>query len=80
MTDAGLAHLAELDALISLNLGGTDVTGAGLVHLKNLKKLISLALYRTAVGDSGLAHLGELTGWRTSTCTSPMSQTWASVV
>lgn len=60
--DQQLATVAPLgDAVISLNLLGTQTTNEGLKHLAKLKNLERLHLARTKVGDSGLAHLAALT-------------------
>ncbi len=61
LTDDGLAHVAVLDNVASLNLRDTQITGAGLVHLKGLTSLRFLHLERTAVGDEGIEHLAGLT-------------------
>jgi hypothetical protein len=58
ITDAGLEHLAGLDALKRLHLGGTEITDAGLAHLRGrLPRLESLKMDRTPITDAGLAHL-----------------------
>ncbi len=61
LTDQGLAQLAALRNIVSLNLRDTKITGAGLVHLKGLTKLRWLHLERTEIGDTGVEHLAELT-------------------
>jgi len=61
VTDAGLAHLAELTNLTRLALAGTGVTDAGLAHLAGLTNLTMLTLAATSVTDAGLAHLAGLT-------------------
>ncbi len=58
--DGELEVLGGLDSLLSLHLGGTDVTDAGLAHLAGLTSLTRLHLEKTAVSDDGLAHLGQL--------------------
>lgn len=58
--DVELEVLGRLDSLLSLHLGGTDVTDAGLAHLAGLTSLTRLHLERTAVSDDGLAQLGQL--------------------
>ncbi len=62
ITDAGLAHLAELPSLYSLNLSMCDnITDAGLAHLAKLTLLSSLDLRRcTNITDAGIAHLSKL--------------------
>lgn len=58
--DGELAVLKELGQLVSLHLGGTDVTDEGLVHLAGLTALKRLHLEKTRVSDAGLAHLASL--------------------
>ena len=58
--DGELAVLATLKELLSLNLGGTDVTDEGLVHLASLTSLRRLHLEKTKVSDDGLARLAKL--------------------
>lgn len=60
LTDAGLASVAALKNVVSLNLRDTQITSAGLVHLKSLRKLRRLHLERTRVDDKGIAHLAGL--------------------
>jgi hypothetical protein len=60
LTDDGLADVAVLKNVISLNLRDTQITSAGLVHLKGLTKLRRLHLERTKVGDEGIANLVNL--------------------
>ncbi len=60
LNDAGLARVAALDNIVSLNLRDTKITGGGLAHLKGLSQLRSLHLERTAVDDAGVAHLAGL--------------------
>lgn len=57
ITDAGLAHLAELRLLQSLNLSDCRVTSAGLRHLTGMPHLAELTLVRTDVASDGLKHL-----------------------
>ena len=57
LTDKGLAHVAELKEVVSLNLRDTKITSAGLAHLKGLTKLRRLHLERTQVGDEGIGNL-----------------------
>jgi tRNA A-37 threonylcarbamoyl transferase component Bud32 len=56
LTDAGLAHLADIRGLRVLWLGYNGVTDAGLAHFKDSPALYSLGLERTAVTAAGLAH------------------------
>lgn len=58
--DDELAVLGELDQLVSLHLGGTDVTDAGLLHLADLVTLKRLHLEKTSLTDAGLVHLAKL--------------------
>ncbi len=58
--DGELALLGDLEQLVSLHLGGTDVTDAGLAHLAGLASLQRLHLEKTRVTDAGLAHLAGL--------------------
>jgi len=57
LTDEGLAHVAKLKEVVSLNLRDTKITSAGLAHLKGLAKLRRLHLERTQVGDEGIGNL-----------------------
>jgi Leucine-rich repeat (LRR) protein len=59
ITDAGLAHLRELN-LHSLNLSGTNITDAGLVYLKGLDDLQSVDLSGTRVTGTGLEQLKDM--------------------
>lgn len=58
--DDELAVIAGLRDVLSLHLGGTDVTDAGLAHLSGLTSLKRLHLEGTKVSDAGLAHLAKL--------------------
>lgn len=58
--DGELAMLKDLGQLVSLHLGGTDVTDDGLAHLAGLTALKRLHLEKTRVSDAGLAHLSGL--------------------
>ncbi len=60
LNDDGLAHVAALDNVVSLNLRDTKITSGGLVHLKGLTKLRWLHLERTVIGDDGIQHLAGL--------------------
>ena len=56
MSDAGLAHLANLSKLEDLDLSECSlVTDQGLAHLANKKELKKLSLWRVAT-DAGAAH------------------------
>ena len=57
VTDAGVAHLAGVANLTSLNLYGTPVTDAGLVHLQGLKYLRNVYLWPTKVTEDGTKKL-----------------------
>jgi hypothetical protein len=57
VSDAGLAHLAELTNLELLFLEQTAVTDAGLKHLERLTKLKLLALKGTRVTSFGARKL-----------------------
>ena len=58
--DQGLASLAGLKHLRSLNLAYTDITDAGLKHLAKLAYLKELVLTGTRIDGSGLADLPDL--------------------
>jgi internalin A len=58
--DAGMAHLAGLKGLRSLNLRYTQVTSEGLRHLGGLSELQELDLCGTRVDEKGIAHLTSL--------------------
>lgn len=60
ITDAELAHLADLTALRDLDLGDTGATGAGLRHLADLPRLRKLILLNNPIADADLAHLATL--------------------
>ena len=57
---SGLALLKGLKSVLSLHLGGTDVTDEGLRHLAGLTSLKRLHLEKTKLSDAGLAHLANL--------------------
>ncbi|WP_165070095.1 leucine-rich repeat domain-containing protein [Paludisphaera rhizosphaerae] len=57
ISDAGLAHLAKLPQLHSLDLHNVPITDAGLAVVKNLPSLSSLMLTRTEIQGPGLVHL-----------------------
>jgi len=60
LTDAGLAHVAALKNVVSLNLANTNITDAGLTQVAGLTKLRRLHLEKTGVGDEGIAKLKSL--------------------
>ena len=61
ITDAGLAHLAQLHALTSLDLAYcSNITDAGLAHLAQLHALTSLNLYGCSnITDAGRDSLKQ---------------------
>jgi hypothetical protein len=62
-TDDGLAGLAPLTRLRTLDLSKTTVAGAGLAHLPSLAQLQTLQLYDTEVTEDGITALRRLTPW-----------------
>jgi len=59
--DAGLANVAGLTKLTTLNMPDCRVTDAGLVYLKGLGQLQSLVISANSnITDVGVAHLGWL--------------------
>jgi RNA polymerase sigma factor (sigma-70 family) len=64
ITGAGLAHLAGLSRLRSLDLESTPITDAGLAHLAGLANLEDLNLPDLKITDAGLAHLRGLRSLR----------------
>jgi predicted DNA-binding WGR domain protein len=61
LTDTGLAHLAVLTRLKTLNVQSQRLTDAGLVHLAGLAELEELDLcYNRGVAGPGLEHLKRL--------------------
>ncbi len=60
VTDAGLAHVAQMRNLQRLHLERTAVTDAGLARLAGLRDLEYLNLYGTPVTDAGLDRLKPL--------------------
>jgi len=60
ISDADMAHLAELRALKYLGLSDTPITDAGLAHLQGLVSLKSIWLQGTKITDAGLVHLNRL--------------------
>lgn len=59
ITDEGLAQLAPLRELRSLDLVGTAVTGEGLRHLSNFPHLESLFLSGPWINDDGMARVSN---------------------
>lgn len=57
MTDAGLAHLAEVKTLRVLDLTNTRVGDDGLEHLKALPRLERVGLSGTRVTEPALREL-----------------------
>ncbi len=60
--DAGVAHLAGLTKLESLDLEGTKLTDVGMASLAGLVNLKSLTISDTAVTNDGLKHLAGIRG------------------
>ncbi len=72
VSDAHVAHLADLQSLTDLSLSAIviegrkviswsmDVTDEGLSHIAKLKKLESLSLHGAKITDQGLQQLAEL--------------------
>ena len=60
ITDVGLANIAGLATLESLNLGTSHVTDDGFQHLSGLKNLTELRPPRTGFTGTGLSHLNDL--------------------
>jgi uncharacterized protein (TIGR02996 family) len=63
--DAGMAAVAALLRLRSLNVTGTGITGAGLAHLRGLRWLEELYVVETGLRDRDLVHLDPLKRLRT---------------
>ena len=59
-TDAGLAHLKDLEELQVIRLSGSGITDASLVNLKELRGLRWLDLDYTRITDAGLSNLKDL--------------------
>jgi len=57
ITDRGLAQLARMTRLKTLDLSATEVTDAGLIHLQGLKSLEAVNLGATRVTKEGLTEL-----------------------
>lgn len=60
ISDDGLAAIARLNRLKSLEFGGYQVTDDGLANLAALKHLESLSFHGASVTDAGLEHLKAL--------------------
>jgi hypothetical protein len=70
LTDAGLAHLADMPNVERLGLveegGGMVITDAGLAHVARMKQLKSLLIIgMPRITDAGLAHLHTLSNLET---------------
>lgn len=61
LTDAGLAHLRELDSLESLSFSNDKMTGSGFAHLAKLPALKNLEFWSETIDDTALAHLAKST-------------------
>ena len=59
LTDAGLAHVADLEGVVSLNLRDTKITSAGLAHLKGLTGLRRLHLRQFVERERVNCHPGQ---------------------
>ncbi|MCP4640250.1 MAG: M48 family metalloprotease [bacterium] len=70
ITNAGLEHLANLEQLDRLTIGGPGVTDAGLVHLSD-KTALGYIRLTGDITDAGLRHLEPLKLLRTLGITSP---------
>ncbi len=60
VTDVGLAHLAKLPLLKSLELASTKVSNQGMQHVAQISSLESLSLNGTTISDAGVATLNAL--------------------
>jgi hypothetical protein len=60
ITDAGMAHLAQITSITHLLLNGTQVGDAGVEHLAGLPNLRAIELAGTPVTDAVLTHLIRL--------------------
>jgi hypothetical protein len=58
--DRGLANVAGLTKLTTLNIPMTKLTDAGMVHLKNLTYMRSLVISATSITDAGLVHIANM--------------------
>ncbi len=61
LTDSGMASLAGLSKLSTLDLSYSNVSDAGLAHVQGLTELSSLDLTGSPVSNEGVAHLKGLT-------------------
>ena len=61
MTNAGMAHLKNLDMLERLHINYLPITDTGLAHIRGLDNLQILKLVQTNVTDEGLLYLHGLT-------------------
>lgn len=64
ITDDGLAHIAGMTRLETLDLTGTDISEAGLAHICQMNRLRTLGLPPIDVSDKGIGHLARLTELR----------------
>jgi formylglycine-generating enzyme required for sulfatase activity/S1-C subfamily serine protease len=65
ITDAGLANLEGLTALVHINLNGSpQLTDQALLHLGKITSLEALQLNSTGTTDAGLGHLKNLKSLR----------------
>lgn len=62
ISDRGLANVAGLTRLETLNIPMTGLTDAGMVHLKNLTRMKSLVISATDITDAGLVHIANMHG------------------
>lgn len=60
ISDRGIANIAGLTNLTTLNMPMTKLTDAGMVYLKNLTSMRSLVISATNITDSGLVHLANM--------------------
>ena len=58
--DSQLNILENIKNVVTLHLGGTDITDEGLQHIAELTTLRQLHLERTKISDLGLVHLKKL--------------------
>jgi Leucine-rich repeat (LRR) protein len=60
ITNDGLAHLAKVKWLKSIDLRRTDVTDEGLAHLSQMPSLVRIDLTGHKITDDGVAHLAKI--------------------
>jgi len=60
ITDAGMAHVANVGRLEVLEIYKTSITDQGLTHLRGLRHLRELTLNSSTISDSGLNRLTDL--------------------